>query len=70
MKSRFITIRPISSRAKNIFKNKMNNNGLCKITMEGEHMLFLNSAHKNTNLFMYKTNDANWIIVPDSEVAQ
>lgn len=70
MKTKFITIKPISSRARTIFKTKMASNGKCKVTMEGATMIFLNSAHKNTNLVVNKVNDLNWVIVPDQEVSQ
>jgi hypothetical protein len=70
MKAKIITIKPISSRARTIFKNKMNSNGQCKVTMEGESMIFLNSAHKNTNLVVHKNGDPNWAIVSDQKVAQ
>jgi hypothetical protein len=70
MKSKFITIKPISTRAKTIFKSKMNSNGICKVTMEGASMIFLNSEFKNTNLVVHKNGDPNWAIVPDQQVAQ
>jgi len=69
MSSRFITIKPISSRARTIFKNKMLSNGKCKVEMEGSSMMFLSSVVKGNHLVVFKSTDVNWAIVPDEEVA-
>ena len=65
MKTKFIHVRPISSRAKSIFKNSMNSDGKCKVTMEAESMYFVKSSHKDKCLVVYKKNDLNWSIVPE-----
>ena len=70
MKSKFITIKPISARARSIFKNKMESNGQCKVEMEGESMIFLTSVKCKKNLVIFRNTDANWAIVPDQQVAQ
>ena len=69
MKSKFITIKPISTRARSIFKNKMGSDGKCKVEMEGESMIFLTSVKNKKNLVIFRTTDVNWAIVPDQQVA-
>lgn len=70
MKTKFITIKPISSRARTIFKTKMLSNGKCKVEMEGSSMMFLSSVMKGNHLVVFKNTDVNWAIVPETEVSQ
>lgn len=57
-----ITVKPLSSKAKNRLANLMQNNTTCVVEQERNGKLFLASANRN-HFFWVEPNDTHWSII-------
>jgi|TARA_Y100000289_G_C3924989_1_gene152766 hypothetical protein len=62
-KSKFITVKPKSVKAKNRFHNLMDQLHSCKIESEDQEKMFLSSISGKYHFWMNKQNDSNWEII-------
>ena len=63
MKTKFITVKPKSSKAKNRFANQMNSLHSCRVENEDAEKMFLASISGKYFFWMSKENDAHWDII-------
>jgi len=63
MKSKFITVQPKSSKAKNRFANLMDSLHSCKVEQEDQEKWFLSSISGRYHFWMSKENDPNWEVI-------
>jgi len=57
-----ITVKPISSKAKNRFANLMNNNENCIIERVKDGMMFLTSQNNIYHFWVRVDNDPHWVL--------
>ena len=57
-----ITVKPISSKAKNRFSNLMNNNENCIIEQVKDGMMFLTSQNNIYHFWVKVNNDPHWVL--------
>ena len=62
-KTKFITVKPISNKAKNRFANEMDLLHSCKIEQETETQWFLSSISGRYFFWMDKNMDNNWMVI-------
>jgi len=62
-KPKFVTVEPVSNKAKNRFANTMDKLHSCVVEQETDKSLFLASINKCYFFWVDKNNDANWRIV-------
>lgn len=62
-KTKFITVKPISKKAKNRFANEMDLLHSCKIENETETQWFLSSISGRYFFWMDKNMDKNWMVI-------
>ena len=60
MKTKFVTVKPISSKAKNRFHNLMDSLHSCRVEQEDIEKMFLASISGRYHFWMKKENDPNW----------
>jgi len=63
MKTKFVTVKPISSKAKNRFANLMDLLHSCRVEKEDQEKMFLASISGRYHFWMSKENDSNWSII-------
>jgi len=63
MKTKFITVKPKSIKAKNRFANLMNGLHSCRVEKEDQEKMFLSSITNMYFFWMKKENDTNWEII-------
>ena len=63
MKTKFITVKPISNKATNRFYNLMNELHSCRVEQEDQQKMFLSSISGNYSFWMSKENDQNWMVI-------
>jgi hypothetical protein len=63
MKTKFVTVKPKTSKAKNRFANLMDQLHSCKIEKEDQEKMFLASISGRYFFWMKKENDTNWEII-------
>ena len=63
MKTKFICVKPKTSKAKNRFFNLMNELHSCRVEQETEDKVFLASISGKYHFWMNKMNDDNWEVV-------
>ena len=60
MKTKFVTVKPISNKATNRFYNMMDQLHSCRVEQEEVDRLFLTSITERYSFWMNKENDDNW----------
>ena len=60
MKTKFITVKPKSTKANNRFANLMNRLHSCRVEKEDQEKMFLASITDMYFFWMKKENDTNW----------
>lgn len=63
MKTKFVTVKPKTSKAKNRFANMMDQLHSCKVEQEDNDKMFLASISGRYHFWMNKENDTNWEII-------
>ena len=63
MKTKFVTVKPKTSKAKNRFANLMDELHSCKVEKEDPEKMFLASISGRYFFWMQKENDTNWEII-------
>lgn len=63
MKTKFVTVKPKTSKAKNRFANMMDNLHSCRVEQEDQEKMFLASISGRYFFWMSKENDQNWEII-------
>jgi len=63
MKTKFICVKPKSSKAKNRFYNLMNELHSCRVEQETETQMFLSSITGKYSFWFEKENDINWMVI-------
>jgi len=63
MKTKFVTVQPKSSKAKNRFANMMDSLHSCKVQQEDDGRMFLESITGRYFFWMSKFNDPNWTLI-------
>ena len=63
MKTKFICVKPKTSKAKNRFFNLMNELHSCRVEQETEDKVFLASISGKYHFWMNKMNDMNWEVI-------
>lgn len=63
MKTKFVTVKPISVKAKNRFHNLMDQLHSCKVEQEDQEKMFLASISGRYHFWMSKENDVNWSLI-------
>ena len=60
MKTKFVTVKPISNKATNKYYNMMDQLHSCRVEQEEVDRLFLTSITERYSFWMNKENDHNW----------
>jgi len=60
MKKKFVSVTPLSSRAKNRFINIMDNFHSCEVEQETENKFFLVSLNRQYCSWIQKTGNEHW----------
>ena len=63
MKTKFVTVQPKSSKAKNRFSNMMDGLHSCKVQQEDDGRMFLESITGRYFFWISKFNDPNWTLI-------
>ena len=63
MKKRFVTVEPVSAKAKNRFVNIMNSFHSCEVEQEKDNLLFLASINRKYFMWLPKEGNEHWKIV-------
>ena len=63
MKTKFVTVKPKTSKAKNRFANLMDDLHSCRVEQEDQEKMFLASISGRYFFWMSKENDQNWDII-------
>jgi len=63
MKTKFVTVKPISNKAKNRFFNLMDELHSCRVEKEDQEKMFLASISGRYHFWMSKENDQNWVTI-------
>ena len=63
MKTKFVTVKPKTSKAKNRFANMMDDLHSCRVEQEDQEKMFLASISGRYFFWMSKENDQNWEII-------
>tara|TARA_B100000902_G_scaffold210901_1_gene200577 strand:+ start:1565 stop:1759 length:195 start_codon:yes stop_codon:yes gene_type:complete len=63
MKTKFVTVKPKTSKAKNRFANLMDDLHSCRVEKEDQEKMFLASITGRYFFWMSKENDQNWEII-------
>ena len=63
MKTKFITVKPISNKATNRFYNMMDQLHSCRVEQEEVDKMFLTSITDRYSFWMNKENDQNWMVI-------
>jgi|TARA_R110000868_G_scaffold357500_2_gene619016 hypothetical protein len=63
MKTKFVTVKPKTSKAKNRFANLMDDLHSCRVEQEDQEKMFLASISGRYFFWMSKENDQNWEII-------
>tara|TARA_B100001142_G_scaffold88316_2_gene90156 strand:+ start:1448 stop:1639 length:192 start_codon:yes stop_codon:yes gene_type:complete len=63
MKTKFVTVKPKSRKAKNRFSNLMNELHSCRVEKEDQEKMFLSSISGNYFFWMNKETDVNWELI-------
>lgn len=63
MKKKFVTVEPVSAKAKNRFVNIMDSLHSCQVEQEKDNMLFLASINRKYFMWLPKTGNEHWKIV-------
>jgi len=63
MKTKFVTVKPKTSKAKNRFANLMDQLHSCRVEKEDQEKMFLASISGRYFFWMHKENDTNWEII-------
>ena len=63
MKKRFVTVEPVSARAKNRFVNIMNSFHSCEVEQEKDNLLFLASINRKYFMWLPREGNEHWKIV-------
>lgn len=63
MKTKFVTVKPKTSKAKNRFANMMDQLHSCRVEQEDHDKMFLASISGRYHFWMNKENDTNWEII-------
>ena len=63
MKTKFICVKPKTSKAKNRFFNLMNELHSCRVEQETEDKVFLSSISGKYHFWINKMNDDNWEVI-------
>ena len=63
MKTKFVTVKPISSKAKNRFANQMDNLHSCRVEKRQYGKLYLSSISGRYKFSMHESCDDHWEVV-------
>ncbi len=63
MKTKFVTVKPISNKATNRFYNMMDQLHSCRVEQEEVDRMFLTSITDRYSFWMNKENDQNWQVI-------
>ena len=63
MKTKFVTVKPKTSKAKNRFANLMDDLHSCRVEQEDQEKMYLASISGRYFFWMSKENDQNWEII-------